>query len=145
MFEQMEKSAKKTANITGFYAGTGAFYTAELTDKQIMNTRLKNLSEHSRKLDVSVLHSLILEDILGIGDKQLSSQSNVKYLKDSPQAKKYAVEQVESGQSNIVFFMNPTPIDQVRNVAMAGEKMPQKSTFFYPKVFTGLVINVLDR
>ncbi len=145
MFDKMEKSAKSNVNIIGFYAGTGAFYTAELTDNQIMKKRLKNQTDHSRKLDVSVLHSLILEDILGIGDKQLSSQSNIKYLKDSSQAKQYALEQVDSGKSNIVFFMNATPIDQVRNVAMSGEKMPQKSTFFYPKVFTGLVINILDR
>ena len=101
------------------------------------------MSAAAKQLDVNVLHKLILEGVLGVGDKQLASQSNVTYIKDIGDAIEQSVASVDSGQSQVVFFMNPTRVEQVQDIAAAGEKMPQKSTFFYPKVYTGLVINKL--
>ena len=94
-------------------------------------------------LDVNVLHTLILEKHLGIGEKQLAEQSNLTYIKDIGDAIARAIGKVDSNQSQAVFFMNPTRNDQVQAIAAAGEKMPQKSTFYYPKIFTGLTINKL--
>jgi uncharacterized protein (DUF1015 family) len=101
------------------------------------------MSKAARSLDVNVLHKLILDKYLGIGDKQLAGQSNLEYVKDFPHYIDAAVAKVDAGGAQALFWMNPTRIEQVRSVAAVGEKMPQKSTFFYPKIFTGLVVNKL--
>lgn len=142
MFDQLRIEFEDMKNAFGIYAGGKAFYTAVLKDTVSMD-RFAEMSAAAKGLDVNVLHKLILEDVLGIGDEQLASQSNVKYIKDIGDAIKQSIAKVDSNESQAVFFMNPTRVDQVRDIAAAGEKMPQKSTFFYPKIFTGLVINKL--
>ena len=97
----------------------------------------------AKVLDVNVLHTLILKNILGIGEQQLADQSNIEYIKDIGNAIDESVEKIDSQKGQAICFMNPTKIEQVRDIASAGEKMPQKSTFFYPKIHTGLVINKL--
>jgi uncharacterized protein (DUF1015 family) len=96
-------------------------------------------SDALKRLDVSILHSLILEKILGIGAQRLSAQSNLAYKRDASQA----VEAVDGGEFQMAFLMNATRVDEVKDVAAAGDKMPQKSTFFYPKLLTGLVSRVM--
>jgi len=93
-----------------------------------------------RRTDVAILHSGILEHLLGISlDAQLK-KTNLVYLQDPRQG----IAQLESGEGQVLFVMNPTPVAQVREVAEAGEVMPQKSTYFYPKVLTGLALHTLD-
>ena len=142
MFAQLRIEFDDLKNAFGIYAGGKAFYTVVLKDTASMD-QFAEMSPAAKRLDVNVLHKLILEDVLGIGDEQLASQSNVKYIKDIGDAIKQSIAKVDSAESQAVFFMNPTRIEQVRDIAAAGEKMPQKSTFFYPKIFTGLVINKL--
>ncbi|OQA00683.1 MAG: hypothetical protein BWY69_01619 [Planctomycetes bacterium ADurb.Bin401] len=89
------------------------------------------------------MHKLILEGILGIGDQALAGEANIEYIKDIGEALDEAIGKVDSGEKQVLFFMNPTKVEQVRAVAAANEKMPQKSTFFYPKIFSGLTINKL--
>jgi uncharacterized protein (DUF1015 family) len=108
-----------------------------------MDKAAPQMSKAWQSLDVSVLHKLILEKFLGIGEKQLASESNIEYIKDVGNAIDESIASVDGGKNQVVFFMNPTRIEQVQQVAAAGEKMPQKSTFFYPKIFTGLTINKL--
>ena len=98
-------------------------------------------SDALKRLDVSVLHSLILEKLLGIGVKQLASQSNLSYTRDVPAA----LKSVDTGENQMVFLVNPTRVSEVRAVAAAGDKMPQKSTFFYPKLLTGIVMRAMPR
>jgi uncharacterized protein (DUF1015 family) len=93
-----------------------------------------------RKTDVAVLHSGILEQVLGITPEAQAAKTNLWY----PQDGRGALESLRKGQGQALFLMNATPVAQVRDVAEAGEVMPQKSTFFYPKVFTGLAIHTLD-
>ena len=92
------------------------------------------------QLDVTILHSLILEKILGIGAEALSAQANVTYTRDPDQA----IKSVDSGEYQIALLMNPPSVEEVKAVAAAGDKMPQKSTFFYPKLLTGLVMRVME-
>jgi uncharacterized protein (DUF1015 family) len=87
-----------------------------------------------------VLHSAILEHILGITPEAQAAKTNIWY----PQDTKAALAQVRGGTGQVLFVMNATPVSQVREVAEAGEVMPQKSTFFYPKVLTGLTIHTLE-
>ena len=88
-------------------------------------------------LDVSILHSLILDNLLGIGEKELANQENLEYTHSI----KEGVEGVEKGEQQMTFFMSSTTNKQIQEVSLANEKMPQKSTYFYPKLITGLVFN----
>jgi uncharacterized protein (DUF1015 family) len=93
-----------------------------------------------RSTDVAVLHSGLLEHVLGISLEAQAKKTNLTYLQDP----RHGVEKLRSGEGQVLFVMNPTPVAQVREVAEAGEVMPQKSTYFYPKVLTGLTIHTLD-
>jgi uncharacterized protein (DUF1015 family) len=90
-------------------------------------------------LDVAVLHELVLRRALGIGTAAVGSGEYITYARD-PAA---AVTAVRQGEAALAFLLNPTPPAAIRNVALAGDRMPQKSTYFYPKLITGLVINPL--
>ncbi len=90
-------------------------------------------------LDVAGLQVLILQKLLGLQQEQLSQQENLTYTRDETEA----LQAVTGGQAQLSFILNPTRIEQVTAVAAAGDKMPQKSTYFYPKILTGLVINDL--
>ncbi len=93
-----------------------------------------------RELDVSILHAVVIEEILGIDRAAQESQTNLRYIKDT----KAALAAAGEPGVQAVFLMNPTPVAQVKAVSDAGEVMPQKSTFFYPKLASGLVINPIS-
>jgi uncharacterized protein (DUF1015 family) len=93
-----------------------------------------------RATDVTVLHAAVLEHLLGITPEAQAAKTNLWY----PQDARAALADVRSGRGQVLFLMNATPVAQVRAAAEAGEVMPQKSTFFYPKVATGLAIHTLD-
>ncbi|MDP9150088.1 MAG: DUF1015 domain-containing protein [Myxococcota bacterium] len=93
-----------------------------------------------RKTDVAVLHAGVLENLLGITPAAQAAKTNLAY----PQDAQTALAELRGGKGNVLFLMNATPVHQVREVAEAGEVMPQKSTFFYPKVPTGLAVHTLD-
>jgi uncharacterized protein (DUF1015 family) len=110
-----------------------------LTLKSIeaMNRRLPEHDISYNSLDVSILHTLLLDPLLGIGEDQLANQEFITYTHDLKEGMMWA----EDGTCQMAFFMNPTSVKQVKDVSLAGEKMPQKSTYFYPKLLTGLVLN----
>ncbi len=93
-----------------------------------------------KNLDVTVLHSLILSKILGITQEAQEKQENLIYVKSYDEA----LGAMNKGGNQLVFLLNPTRIEQVKAVALAGFVMPQKSTYFYPKLLSGLVINLLS-
>jgi uncharacterized protein (DUF1015 family) len=129
----------------GMYFGNGAYFMATLRDVADMATVGEGYSDDWQKLDVSILHKLMLEQHLGIDEAALTAQTNVKYIKDYGDATMAALDRVDDGEYQGMFIMNPTRIEEVEAVAMAGEKMPQKSTFFFPKIYSGLVMNVIDK
>ena len=93
-----------------------------------------------RRTDVTLLHTGVLEPLLGITPAAQAAKTNLWY----PQDARAALAELRAGKGNVLFLMNATPVARVREVAEAGEVMPQKSTFFYPKVPTGLAIHTLD-
>ncbi|MEX2116349.1 MAG: DUF1015 domain-containing protein [Bacteroidota bacterium] len=97
------------------------------------------LPREIKELDVTVLHRLVLRDLLGISMEAQDAKRNIDYIRDASEA----VGLVRDGKAQLAFLMNATKIQQVRAVAMAGHTMPQKSTYFYPKLLSGLVINSL--
>lgn len=92
-----------------------------------------------RALDVAVLHELVLDRALGVGLAAIYAGEHVTYTRDEVAA----ADAVRQGQAQLAVLLNPTPPAQVRDVALASDRMPQKSTYFYPKLITGLVINPL--
>jgi uncharacterized protein (DUF1015 family) len=142
MLALMKAGHKKDKNAFGIYAAN-SFYVAVLKNKRIMASAAPDYSPAWRTLDVAVLHKLILEKLLSIGEKQLDSEGGIEYIKDMENAIDESTEKVDKGQKQIAFFVNPTKIRQIQMVADAGERMPQKSTYFHPKLYSGLTINKL--
>jgi len=101
---------------------------------------LAALPERQRQLDVIQLHKLLLEGALGMSEESIRNQEHIRYLRDASEA----LQQVRGGSANVAFLMNPVRIEQMRDVAFAGEVMPQKSTDFYPKLLSGLTIYALE-
>ncbi|MFB0524629.1 MAG: DUF1015 domain-containing protein [Phycisphaerae bacterium] len=143
MLAQMQAEYNYDKNAFGIYAGYNAFYVAVLKDKQAMDSVAPNYSDTWRSLDVSVLHKLILEKLLGIDEQRLAKGENLEYVKDTPNAIDDSISRVDAGQKQVLFLMNPVRIQQLKTVTAAGERMPPKSTYFYPKMYTGLVVNKL--
>jgi uncharacterized protein (DUF1015 family) len=97
------------------------------------------LPEALRCLDVTVLTRLIFVEIFGFDNSKLDDENIITYSS----SEKKVIEAAVSGECDISFILNPTKIEQVRNIANEGLVMPRKSTYFYPKVITGLVMNKL--
>jgi uncharacterized protein (DUF1015 family) len=111
----------------------GSFLLRSRAEQQ--SNSLAGLSERQRALDVVQLHKLVLEDALGMSEDDIRDQKHLKYVRDAHEA----IEEVRNG-ANVAFIMNPVRMEQMRDVAFAGEVLPQKSTDFYPKMLSGLTI-----
>jgi len=98
------------------------------------------LSLSQQYLDVVQLHKCLLEGALRLSEESIREQQNLSYVRDTAEA----IERVRSGAANVAFLMNPMRIKQVRDLAFAGEVLPQKSTDFYPKLLSGLTIYALE-
>jgi uncharacterized protein (DUF1015 family) len=118
----------------GFY--DGAYTVLALRDPAILEGLLPDRAPDWRLLDVSVLHELFVERVLGIDKGAVERKENIEYLRD-PQMGYDAVDQ---GEAEFLLVMNPTRMEQVQACTAAGEKMPQKSTDFFPKMISGLVM-----
>lgn len=138
--EALEHAYLSGEHAFGLYTGGDTFTLLTLRDSDIMNKLLPSLSPASRNLDVTILHTLILERLLGIDSENMAQQTNLTYTRDILKA----IEGVSSGNYQCAFILNPTRVSEIKDVASAGEKMPQKSTYFYPKLITGLVMNKLN-
>ncbi|MGB2604692.1 MAG: DUF1015 domain-containing protein [Candidatus Sulfotelmatobacter sp.] len=98
------------------------------------------LSIRQQGLDVVQLHKFLLEKVLHLSEESIRNQQNISYVRDAAEA----LSQVRRAHANIAFLMNPCRMAQVRDIAFAGDVMPQKSTDFYPKLLSGLTIYALD-
>ncbi|TFG34163.1 DUF1015 domain-containing protein [Candidatus Thorarchaeota archaeon] len=147
MFNRMDKMFEKGKHTFGLFMNDGKFYSFTLRNDKIMDEILPDKSPELRQLDVAILHSLVLDRMLGI-DKEKLLQGTMKgggfvvYIKGIGDAVDESINTVkESAQA--VFFMNPTRVQEVEAVSKNFEVMPQKSTFFHPKIWTGFTINKL--
>lgn len=139
MEEDLKKLYDEGKKAFGFYCGKGEWFLLTLKNIDIMSQMLPDVSKASQSLDVSVLHTLILEKIFGIDKENMAKQINLTYTKLFSEA----ISGVDNGKFQCSFVLNPTRVTEIRDVAAAGEKMPQKSTYFYPKMITGMVMNNL--
>jgi len=151
-FDPVDPEARKTVRRTlqekgrvrrtlAMFAGGDSIFYLSLRDEKVMDRFFDSKTPKAlRTLDVSILHQLILERVFGIPTEAQEQNAHLKYVRnpDEPFA------QVVAGQAQAAFLLNATRLSEVRDVANAGEKMPQKSTFFYPKLLTGLVFSKID-
>jgi uncharacterized protein (DUF1015 family) len=142
MLSQMKTERTSGKIAFGIYSGN-VFYTAVLKNKQAITSAASGPSTFWKSLDVSVLHKLIFEELLGLNNEQLASGGNVEYIKDANNAIDDSIAEIDKGRKQAAFFMNPIKMEQLKAVTDAGEKMPQKSTYFFPKIYSGLTINKL--
>jgi len=133
-------SVQETDSGTVFIAVTAKGWFRLTAKPEPVAEALKGISARQRQLDVVQLHALVLEKLLGISQEAIRDQTHLRYLRDAAEA----ADQVTRGEANVAFLMNPVSMEQLREVAFAGEVMPQKSTDFYPKLLSGLAIYALD-
>jgi uncharacterized protein (DUF1015 family) len=144
MLSELKSAFDTDEHAFGLYCKTGQYYLLTLKDISAMDN-IVGRSKAWRNLDVSILHQLILQDLLGIDKTKLASGTitggaYVEYIKDIGDAVSKAIYKVDNDGYQALFFMNPTPVEEVEEVSTNHETMPQKSTFFYPKIYTGYVI-----
>jgi uncharacterized protein (DUF1015 family) len=110
------------------------------TPKAFASKLFEGFSLRQQSLDVVQLHKCLLEDVLKISPEAIRNQKNISYVREAGEA----LSRVRDGSANIAFLMNPVRMRQVRDIAFAGEVLPQKSTDFYPKLLSGLTIYALE-
>jgi uncharacterized protein (DUF1015 family) len=106
-----------------------------------MQRLAKDLSAPLRELDVTTLHLLILEHILGLAPDQQIGGETIRYSQDE----EAVLQALEKEDFQAAFILNPPKAGDILTIATGGEKMPQKSTYFYPKLISGLIVNKIDR
>jgi uncharacterized protein (DUF1015 family) len=111
-----------------------------LKNQAIADAALPGRSPAYRQLDTGVLEALLLKDALGLSDEDISHFNGLFYARDVAEA----LAMVRSHEYDAALLLRPTPVSQVRDIAAAGENMPPKSTYFYPKLLTGLLFNPLS-
>lgn len=129
--EAMTETSAKDRRI-GFY--DGSYYLLRLKNPEIMAEIAPDRIDEWRMLDVSILHEVLIERVMGISKERVAAKENIDYHRDLD----LAISNVDEGIAQCVYIMNPTGMTEVRACSDKGAKMPQKSTDFYPKVITGL-------
>jgi len=107
---------------------------------EVIAPLLAGLSPRQRELDVTQLHKIVLENLLGLSEETIRAGSNVRYLREATEA----LQQVGSGNADVAFLIKPVTLEQMKDVSLNLEVMPQKSTDFYPKLLSGLAMYTLD-
>ncbi len=132
----LNEYANEGRKAIAMYAGGDEWYLLKLrSNSSAMNEAMPNSSEALKNLDISVLHELVLRKVMDCNNEDCINYTRSFSL---------AISSVDSGEYQCCFILNPTRIDQLQDVIDAGEKMPQKSTYFFPKPTTGMVLNVFE-
>ncbi len=135
-----ERSENGRGPVYGYVDASGRTLKLELSSPAAAEQALAGHGETYRRLDTAVLEKLVLEDALGMSEEDISHQRGLGYARDVDEA----LARVRSGEYDAAFLLRPTPVEQVQAVAAEGETMPPKSTYFYPKLLSGLLFNPLS-
>jgi uncharacterized protein (DUF1015 family) len=132
VLEKTDRTAFIAVTIDGSYL---------LTAKpDVIDALLQDLPPRQRQLDVVQLHRVVLDKLLGLDQETITRLGSVSYLREADEA----ASMVTEGDANIAFLIKPITLEQLKDVSLAGDVMPQKSTDFYPKLLSGLAIYALD-
>ena len=135
MLEAKMDQAEGQVGAMGIVTHEGVYFV-KLEDEAIMDALAPDRVDAWRKLDVSILHNLVLEHVMEIDPEKIDNKENIEYLREPDMG----YDRVSEEETAYLFILNPTRIEQVKACTKVGEKMPQKSTDFYPKVITGLAM-----
>jgi hypothetical protein len=131
------EAAGKKGKAIAWSAGGSRFHLIAFPElARFCAQRLAKFPPELRSLDVVLLHGYLLEQVLGVTPEAVTAGSCVKYYKDPAKA----VSDLNGGAIQAAFFLNPVTVEEFRSVSLSGHVLPQKSTFFYPKILTGLLI-----
>jgi len=136
----LRTAAKKHRVIGASFKRDPRYLILRLKNKRSMQRLAKDLSAPLRELDVSTLHLLVLEHILGMTPEQQVSGETIRYSQDEDAV----LQALEKEDYQAAFILAATKKEEIRNIVAGSEKMPQKSTYFYPKLSSGLIINKID-
>jgi len=136
----LKTAAKKHRVIGASFKRDPRYIILRLKNKRIMQRLAKDLSAPLRELDVSTLHLLILEHILGMSPAEQVSGETIRYSQDE----EAMLQSLEKEDFQAAFILTATKKEEIQAVVATGEKMPQKSTYFYPKLSSGLIVNKID-
>lgn len=125
---------------TAFVAVTRSGALLLQSKPEVIGKALAGIPDRQRQLDLTHLHAIVLDRLLGLDAEKVREQTNIRYLRDAADA----VEQPRRGEADVAFLTNPVTMEQLREVAFAGEVMPQKSTDFFPKLLSGLAVYALE-
>jgi uncharacterized protein (DUF1015 family) len=124
------RHSKRTDRVFGMYLGRDRFYKLQPRDKDAF---YKKERKFYNRLDVEILHSVVIKGILGLDEPDAN---RIEYLKDKDEIVRLA----NVGPGNVAFFLRPLKVNQIKSIALGRKKVPPKSTYFYPKLLSGLVI-----
>lgn len=136
----LKRAAKKHRVIGASFKRDPRYLILRLKNKRIMQRLAPELSAPLRELDVTALHLLVLDHILGMNPEQQVNGETIRYSQDE----EWVLQTLEKENFQAAFILNPPKADEVLTIANGGEKMPQKSTYFYPKLSSGLIVNEID-
>jgi uncharacterized protein (DUF1015 family) len=136
----LRTAARKHRVIGASFKRDPRYLILRLKNKRSMQRLAKDLSAPLRELDVSTLHLLVLEHILGMTPEQQVNGETIRYSQDE----EAVLQALEKEDYQAAFILTATKKDEIVSVVTAGEKMPQKSTYFYPKLSSGLIVNKID-
>lgn len=136
----LKAAAKKHRVIGASFKRDPRYLILRLKNKRIMQRLAKDLSAPLRELDVSTLHLLILEHILGMPLELQESGSTIQYSQDE----EFVLQSLEKEDFQAAFILNAPKAEEIQTIVSGGDKMPQKSTYFYPKLPSGLIVNKID-
>jgi uncharacterized protein (DUF1015 family) len=136
----LKTAAKKHRVIGASFKRDPRYLILRLKNKRIMQRLAKDLSAPLRELDVTTLHLLIIEHILGMTPDEQIKGENIRYSQDE----EFVLQALEKEDYQAAFILNAPKAEEIQAVVANGEKMPQKSTYFYPKLLSGLIVNQID-
>ena len=134
-FLYLEKCGR-SEHVIGMYKDK-KYWLLRLKNVKILDKMISDKPKEYRTLDVSILNSIVFKHVLGFDPEE---KGNITYAHDAEEF----IAAADNNSASIAFFLNSVKIEQIIAVALAGEKMPPKSTYFYPKVLSGLLINKLE-
>ena len=137
----MKKETQECYLFTMFSKKRSDYFVFRLKDFTLLDDLMdRSMTPALRHLDANIMEVLIFQTLLGISCNEPEYEENIKFV----HADEEAISLVRSGEYEVAFLVNPTRIEQVKEIVAQGEIMPQKSTYFYPKLLSGLVINQIN-
>ncbi len=138
--QRLDPAGSEGVGVFGYVDPHGRPLRLRLKDPGALDSALADRTEPYRRLDAAVLEELILKRTLGMSDADIAAKRGLGYATGN----EHALRLLDAGDYQAAFLLRPTPVEQVRRVAAAGETMPPKSTYFFPKLLTGIVFNPLS-